>query len=55
MGYIAESMVSPLFIQRINNNGGIIRDFRPIFNAHLYQSMHKSARRPINKGLLSLV
>lgn len=34
MGYKAESMVYPLYIRRINNNRGIIRDFRLIFNAH---------------------
>lgn len=41
MGNIAESVLFPLYIRRIKNIGGIIRDFRPIFNAHLYQSMHR--------------
>lgn len=30
---IAESMLSSLFIRRINNIRGIIRDFRPMFYA----------------------
>lgn len=33
MGYIAESMLSSLFIRRINNIRGIMRDFSLIFNA----------------------